>query len=96
MYKKLLPFINRFVHVRQGAFSRFYEGKLLSVDPDCLELQTFYPNGTEHEVWTIALGTITEFSVGSTELSALELKVMWANSPSAPDEQPKEAVSEVQ
>jgi hypothetical protein len=81
MYKKLLALVHHFVHLRQGAFSRWYEGKLVSVDSDCLELQTFHADGRPHEVWTLALDTITEFSTGSTELNALALKVKWAQSP---------------
>jgi hypothetical protein len=96
MYRKLLAYVNRFVHIRQGGFSRYYEGKLLSVDPECMELQTFDSQGRKLEVWTISLSTVTEFSVGSVELSALELRVKWANSPDTlePDARPREAVTE--
>jgi len=81
MYKKLLGLVHQFVHLRQGAFSRWYEGKLLSVDSECIVLQTYNSNGTTSEVWTLAMGSITEFSVGSTELNALSLKVKWNQSP---------------
>jgi hypothetical protein len=82
MYKKLLGIVNQFVHLRQGAFSRWYEGKIIDVTPDYVDLQTFHANGSPSEVWTLSMDSITELSVGSMELNALSLKVKWAMSPS--------------
>ncbi len=77
MYSKLLPLVKRFVFVRQGAFNRYYEGKLLSVDSDSIQIQSYKKDGTEEEVWTIAIDTITEFSTGGRHLAELELKVSY-------------------
>jgi hypothetical protein len=77
MYRKLLPLLKRFVFVRQGAFNRYYEGKLIAVDSDSLQIQSYKKDGSEEELWTIALETITEFSVGGRHLSELELKVSY-------------------
>ena len=80
MYRKLLPYVKRFVFVRQGAFNRYYEGKLLAIDPETLQIQSYKKDGSEEERWTIALETITEFSTGGRHLSELELKVSFAAS----------------
>jgi len=80
MYRKLLPLLKRFVFVRQGAFNRYYEGKLIAVDSDSLQIQSYKKDGSEEELWTISLETITEFSVGGRHLSELELKVSYLSS----------------
>ncbi len=80
MYKKLLPYINQFVCVRQGPFSRSYVGRLASVEPETIEVQTYYEDGTEADLWFINLTTITEFSAKSRVLNTLALKVKWASS----------------
>ena len=77
MYRKLLPYLKRFIFVRQGAFNRYYEGKLLTVDSETLQMQSYKKDGSEEELWTISLETITEFSVGGRHLSELELKVSY-------------------
>jgi hypothetical protein len=84
MYRKLLPLLKRFVFVRQGAFNRYYEGKLLAVDSDSLQIQSYKKDGTEEELWTISLETITEFSVGGRHLAELELKVSYVSSEDMP------------
>lgn len=86
MYKKLLPHINQFICVRQGAFSRSYVGRLMSIDPEFIEMQTYYEDGTEADLWAINMATITEFSAKSRVISTLALKVKWANSNSEPAE----------
>lgn len=90
MYRKLLPLLKRFVFVRQGAFNRYYEGKLLAVDGDSLQIQSYKKDGSQEELWTISLETITEFSVGGRHLSELELKVSYLSSEDMPsdDEMP--------
>lgn len=80
MYPKLLPLLKRFIFVRQGAFNRYYEGKLVSVDADALQIQSYKKDGSPEELWTIALDTITEFSVGGRHLAELELKVSFLSS----------------
>jgi hypothetical protein len=75
MYRKLLPLMKRFVFVRQGAFNRYYEGKLVALDEDTLQIQSYKKDGSPEELWTISLETITEFSVGGRHLAELELKV---------------------
>src|SRR3712207_3189076 len=80
MYRKLLPHVKRFVFVRQGAFNRYYEGKLIAVDNETLQLQSYKKDGTEEELWTISLETITEFSIGGRHLAELELKVSFVAS----------------
>lgn len=75
MYRKLLPLLKRFVFVRQGAFNRYYEGKLVAVDSDTLQIQSYKKDGSPEELWTISMETITEFSVGGRHLAELELKV---------------------
>lgn len=75
MYRKLLPYVKRFIFVRQGAFNRYYEGKLLAVDNETLQLQSYKKDGSEEELWTISLESITEFSIGGRHLAELELKV---------------------
>lgn len=75
MYRKLLPYVKRFIFVRQGAYNRYYEGKLLSVDSETIQLQSFKKDGSEDELWTISLDSITEFSTGGRHLAELELKV---------------------
>ncbi len=84
MYRKLLPLLKRFVFVRQGAFNRYYEGKLVAVDGDSLQIQSYKKDGTEEELWTISLETITEFSVGGRHLAELELKVSYVSSEDMP------------
>lgn len=84
MYRKLLPLLKRFVFVRQGAFNRYYEGKLMAVDGDSLQIQSYKKDGTEEELWTISLETITEFSVGGRHLAELELKVSYVSSEDMP------------
>lgn len=84
MYRKLLPLLKRFVFVRQGAFNRYYEGKLLAVDGDSLQIQSYKKDGSQEELWTISLETITEFSVGGRHLSELELKVSYLSSEDMP------------
>lgn len=90
MYRKLLPYVKRFVFVRQGAFNRYYEGKLLSLDPETLQMQSYKKDGTEEEVWTIVLDTITEFSIGGRHLAELELKASFAASDELLPEHPCE------
>lgn len=92
MYRKLLPLVKRFVFVRQGAFNRYYEGKLIAVDSDSLQIQSYKKDGTEEEMWTISLDSITEFSVGGRHLAELELKVSYVSS----DDMPASTHPEVQ
>src|SRR4051812_45708463 len=80
MYRKLLPLMKRFVFVRQGAFNRYYEGKLIAIDPETLQLQSYKKDGTEEEVWTINLDSVSEFSVGGRHLAEMEFKVSFASS----------------
>ncbi len=80
MYRKLLPYINKFVMIRQGMLSQIYVGRILDVDQEALELQTFQQDGTKAACWTISLSTITEFLTESRQLDTLALKVKWANS----------------
>lgn len=97
MYSKLLPLVKRFVFVRQGAFNRYYEGKLLSVDSDSIQIQSYKKDGTEEEVWTISIDTITEFSTGGRHLAELELKVSFIASDdleSGEDEESGEIVAD--
>ncbi len=82
MYRQLLPYLKRFIFVRQGAFNRYYEGKLLSLDNETIQIRSYKKDGTEEELWTIALDTVTEFSIGGRHLAELELKVSYAS----PDE----------
>lgn len=81
MHCKLLSHLKRFIFVRQGAFNRYYEGKLVAIDPETLQIQAYKKDGTEEELWTIALDSITEFSIGGRHLAELELKVSFASSP---------------
>jgi hypothetical protein len=80
MYRKLLPLMKRFVFIRQGAFNRYYEGKLIAIDPETLQVQSYKKDGTEEEVWTISLDSISEFSTGGRHLAEMELKVSFAAS----------------
>lgn len=86
MYRKLLPYIKKFIFVRQGAYNRYYEGKLLSVDAETIQLQSYKKDGSEEELWTISLETITEFSIGGRHLAELELKVSFLSSADAGDD----------
>jgi hypothetical protein len=78
MQKKLLPLVNQFIYVRQGFFSRYYEGKLVEVTPDTLTLQAYDEEGNEEAVWVMQLSTVTEFMVGDSDLSTLSDKVKMA------------------
>jgi hypothetical protein len=78
MYKKILPLVNRFIYLRQGYFSRFYEGKILEVTPDTLTLQAYDEQGRMDSQWVIALPTITEFMTGDRDLDELNMKVSMA------------------
>jgi hypothetical protein len=78
MYKKILPFVNRFIYLRQGYFNRFYEGKILEVTPDTLTLQAYDEQGRLDSQWVIALPTITEFMTGDRDLDELNMKVSMA------------------
>lgn len=90
MYRKLLPLLKRFVFIRQGAFNRYYEGKLVAVDGDTIQIQSYKKDGSAEELWTIALESITEFSVGGRHLAELELKVSFLSSDSmVEDEEPE-------
>lgn len=89
MYRKLLPYVKRFVFVRQGAFNRYYEGKLLEIDSETLQIQSYKKDGTEEELWTIALETVTEFSIGGRHLAELELKVSFSASDDMPTDDPE-------
>jgi hypothetical protein len=89
MYRKLLPYLKRFVFIRQGAFNRYYEGKLMAVDTETLQIQSYKKDGTEEELWTITLDTITEFSIGGRHLAELEFKVSFATSEDLPDQNPE-------
>ena len=80
MYRKLLPLMQRFVFIRQGAYNRYYEGKLIALEPDSVQIQAFKKDGTPEEIWTISLDTISEFSVGGRHLAEMELKVSFASS----------------
>jgi len=80
MYRKLLPLMKRFVFVRQGAYNRYYEGKLIALDPESIQIQAFRKDGTPEEIWTISLDSISEFSVGGRHLTEMELKVSFASS----------------
>lgn len=86
MYRKLLPLAKRFVFVRQGAFNRYYEGKLVAVDGDSIQIQSYKKDGSPEELWTISMETITEFSVGGRHLAELELKVSFLSSGEVQDE----------
>lgn len=90
MYRKLLPLLKRFVFIRQGAFNRYYEGKLVAVDGDTIQIQSYKKDGSAEELWTISLESITEFSVGGRHLAELELKVSFLSSDSMiEDEEPE-------
>ncbi|MEB3287587.1 MAG: hypothetical protein VKJ04_08800 [Vampirovibrionales bacterium] len=92
LYKKLLPFVNQFVCVRQGPFSRSYVGRLVNIDPESLEIQTYYEDGSEADLWFINLSTITEFSAKSRVLNTLALKVKWASSTNSEEAEESEDV----
>jgi hypothetical protein len=91
MYKKLLPLVNQFVCVRQGDYGRSYVGRLLSADTDFIEIQIYYEDGTEAEIWTIRMDTVTEFSSQSKVVNTLALKVKWATSNS--EDQVEESIA---
>jgi hypothetical protein len=78
MYKKLLPLVNQFIYLRQGYFSRYYEGKLLEVTPETLTLQAYDDQGNEEASWVIALNTVTEFMTGDRDLDELNMRVSLA------------------
>ncbi len=80
MYRKLLPHLNKFVLLRQGMLGRAYIGRLMDVDQEVVEIQTYHPDGTRAETWTVSLATITEFLTDSRQLDMLALKVKWATS----------------
>jgi Asp-tRNA(Asn)/Glu-tRNA(Gln) amidotransferase C subunit len=86
LYRKLLPLVNRFVMLRQGGLGQMYVGRLLNVDTESVELQTYQADGTESAQWTINLNTITEFVSKSNQLDMLALKVKWALSPEKTEE----------
>jgi len=85
MYRKLLPLLNHFVLLRQGMLNRSYVGRLVDIDQETLEIQTYHPDGTEAECWTICLNSITEILTQSQQLDMLALKVKWVNSQNASD-----------
>ncbi len=77
VYRKLHPLVNRFLMVRQGNLGQMYVGRLLSVDEDALQLQTYQADGNPAACWTIQLSTVTEFVSESRQLNTLALKVKW-------------------
>ncbi|MBK8189518.1 MAG: hypothetical protein IPK79_03625 [Vampirovibrionales bacterium] len=81
MYRKLLPLLNRFVMLRQGPLGQCYVGRLLSVEPESVEIETYHPDGSRAACWVILLATVTEFLSDSKQLDTLALRVKWANSP---------------
>jgi hypothetical protein len=90
MYKKLLPLVNHFVYIRQGAFNRYYEGKMIEVLSDCISLQAYDDEGNPEAVWVIGLGTITEFMVGDRDLDELNIRVSMAKTKNAMEQQEAE------
>ncbi len=89
MYRKLLPHVNQFVCLRQGPFGRSYLGRLVSVDAETAEIQTYSEEGTEAELWAICINTITEMTAKSRILNTLALRVKWANSHEPAEQQPE-------
>lgn len=85
MYRKLLPLLNRFVMLRQGPLGQCYVGRLLGIDPETVEIETYHPDGVRAACWVININTITEFLSESKQLDTLALKVKWANSPELPE-----------
>lgn len=81
LYRKLLPLVNRFIMLRQGMLSQMYVGRLLEVEAESVQLQTYHSDGSPAAVWTISLNTVTEFVSESRQLDLLALKVKWATSP---------------
>ena len=96
MYRKLLPYLKRFIFVRQGAFNRYYEGKLVAVDNETLQLQSYKKDGSVEELWTIALDTITEFSLGGRHLVELAFKVSFMSSQDLPEAEADNSVQLLQ
>jgi hypothetical protein len=80
MYHRLRPLLYRFVFIRQGAFRIYCEGRLIALDQECVQVQSYHPDGSEKELWTIRLDTITEVSSGGRQLQELELKVKYRTS----------------
>lgn len=78
MHKKLMALLNKFVYIRQGFFSRYYEGRLVEVTPDSISLQAYDENGQKEALWVIQLNTVTEFMVGDKDLDDLNTKVRLA------------------
>ena len=78
MYKQLLPHINQFVYLRQGGYSRYYEGKLLAVTPEAATIQSYNDEGLEEATWTVSMSSISEFMVGDRDLTELKMKVCLA------------------
>lgn len=89
MYRKLLPHVNQFVCLRQGPFGRSYLGRLISVDAETAEIQTYTEDGSEAELWAICINTITEMTAKSRVLNTLALRVKWATSHEPADQQPE-------
>jgi hypothetical protein len=91
MYRKLLPLMQRFVFIRQGAYNRYYEGKLIALDPESVQIQAYRKDGTPEEIWTISLDSISEFSVGGRHLAEIELKVSFMSSAYGEETEEEEA-----
>ncbi|MBY0450951.1 MAG: hypothetical protein K2X01_10040 [Cyanobacteria bacterium] len=80
MYRKLLSLINQFILVRQGMLGRSYAGRLMSVDPECIDIQTYDEHGNPADIWTLTTTSITDFTVNTRGLNAMALRVKWAAS----------------
>lgn len=82
MYKMLSQYKLRYVQIFQRPHHVFYKGKILDINPDCLCLQTYDPDGNEYGKVLIALSAISDVVVSHPDLEKLALKVQYAGSPS--------------
>lgn len=81
LYQRLSNLRGQFAYLHQGAYGRGYEGRLISLDPESLELQVYHHDGTPKARVILPVASITSISLGYKELEELSLRVMWANSP---------------
>ena len=78
MYRRLQPYLQKFVCIHQGMLGRTYAGRMLHIDSECVEIQTYKADGARGELWTVSMATITDFLTDSEQLNTLALKVQWA------------------
>ena len=88
MYKKLLPFINKYLMIETTVNNSVicYKGQLLEVTPDTFDIQTYGDHGEPEGLYIGLTQTVTSVQTDSRELRELSLKIKFHTSDIEPIE----------